>query len=249
MRKILATITICLLSVCSRAQFVHPGMLHNQADLQFLKAKVGEEPWKSAWETLQKAPEAQLSWKPEPHKVIVVGFYSKPDIGGTAFRNDGDAAYTLALRYTVTGDPAYAKKAAEIINVWSYTLDSVTDGNKKLLVGIAGIKFLNAAEILRHTYKGWESKDQQAFEKMIMTVWYPLLKDFMPGYNGNWDAAIAQTVMCIGIFTDRQDIFDLAYNQILKGESNGAIDNYFNEWGSVRKAAVTRGMRKWVLGL
>jgi len=250
MKITIKLLILCLFSVHVQAQFIHPGMLNNKADFQFVKTKIksGEEPWKSAWEELQKSPEAQLSWIPQPVKVIIVGFYSKPDVGGTAFRKDGDAAYTSALQYVITGNKVYAEKAIEIINAWSYSLDSVTDGNKKLLVGMVGIKFLNAAELIRHTYKDWEKKDQLAFEKMVMNIWFPLLKDFMPGYNGNWDAAIAQTMICIGIFMDRQDIFDLAYNQILKGKSNGAINNYFNEWGQCQESGRDQGHTQMGLG-
>ena len=246
---------ICLLlliitSFNVRAQFKHPGMLNNSADFKFLKAKIraGQEPWKSAWETLQKSPEAQLSWQAKPVKKVVVGFYSKPDIGGTDFRKDGDAAYTSALQYVITGDKAFAQKSIEIMNAWSYELDSITGDNKKLLGGMVGIKFLNAAELIKYTYKGWEKKDQLAFEKMVMEIWYPLLKDFMPGYNGNWDAAIAQTVMCVGVYMNRSDIFDLAYNQILKGKSNGAINNYFNDWGQCQESGRDQGHAQMGLG-
>jgi hypothetical protein len=211
--------------------------------------KAGEAPWTNLWKELKAAPEAALDWKPQPRKVIAVGFFSKPDIGATEFTKDGDAAYTMALQYYVTGDKAYAEKAIDIFNAWSYALDSVTDGNKKLLVGMNGIKYLNAAEIfLKYSYNGWKKKDQEAFKKMVLTIWYPLLKDFMPGYNGNWDAAIAQTVMCIGIFCDRQDIFDSAYNQILKGQSNGAINNYFNEWGQCQESGRDQGHTQMGLG-
>jgi len=248
--KSFLTVLLNAFIFCSHAQFVHPGMMHNKQDLEFLKAKVksGEKPWASLWKDLEASPEAALNWNPQPRKVIVVGFYSKPDSGATEFTRDGDAAYTLSLRYYVSGEKAYAQKSVDIINAWSYTLDSVTDGNKKLLVGMNGIKYLNAAEILKHSYKGWKKKDQKAFEKMILTVWYPLLQDFMPGYNGNWDAAIAQTVICIGIFCDRKDIFDLAYNQISKGASNGAINNYFNEWGQCQGSGRDQGHTQMGLG-
>ena len=248
--KIILKIAICLFALLAKAQFVHPGMMHNRQDLEFLKAKIkaGENPWFNLWTELQSSPEAALNWIPKPRNVIVVGFYSKPDIGASEFTRDGDAAYTLALRYYVSGEKAYAKKAVEIINAWSHTLDSVTDGNKKLLVGMNGVKYLNAAEILKYAYKDWKKKDQKAFERMLLQVWYPLLKDFMPGYNGNWDAAIAQTVMCIGIFCNRSDIFDSAYNQILKGASNGAINNYFNEWGQCQESGRDQGHTQMGLG-
>jgi len=250
MRISLFFILMYFYPMMGKAQFVHPGMLHTRQDIESVKSKIrsGTEPWKSSWENLISSPKAQLNWVSKPAKVIEVGFYSKPDIGGTDFRNDGAAAYSCALRYALSGDKTYAEKAAEIINGWSYALDSVTNGNKKLLVGMVGIKYLNAAEILKHTYGGWKKKDQQAFEKMVMNVWYPLLKDFMPGYNGNWDAAIAQTVICIGVFMDRKDIFDVAYNQILKGESNGAINNYFNEWGQCQESGRDQGHTQMGLG-
>lgn len=244
------TSVFCVFVFSSFAQFVHPGMLHNKKDLKFLQTKVksGAEPWAASWAELRTSPEAALNWQPKPRKVIIVGFYSKPDIGATDFRKDGDAAYTMALQYTVTNEKIYAEKAIEILNAWSYTLDSITENNKKLLVGIAGVKFLNAAEIIKHAYNGWKKKDQQAFEKMILNIWYPLLENFMPGYNGNWDAAISQTMMCIGIFSDRKDIFERAYNQCLKGESNGAINNYFNEWGQCQESGRDQGHTQMGLG-
>ena len=232
------------------AQFVHPGMLHDKTDLEFLKTKLrsAEDPWKTNWDALMASPEASLNWTPQPKKVIVVGFYSKPDIGASDFRRDGDAAYTMSLLYYITRDKAYAEKVIGIFNAWSSTLDSITDGNKKLLMGMVGIKYLNAAEIIRYSYKGWKKKDQQAFTKMVLNVWYPLIQDFMPGYNGNWDAAIIQTMMCIGIFCDRKDIFESAYNQCLKGQSNGAINNYFNEWGQCQESGRDQGHTQMGLG-
>ena len=250
MKNLFISLVSVSLFITSHAQFIHPGMLHTTKDLEFLKAKVttGEAPWASLWTDLTTSKDADLNWKPQPIKTIVVGFFSKPDIGATAFTNDGNVAYTMALAYYVSKDKAYAEKAIEIINAWSYTLDSITDKNKKLLLGMNGIKYLNAAEIIRYTYKGWKKEDQQAFEKMALTNWYPLLEDFMPAYNGNWDAAIIQTMMCIGIFCDRKDIFERAYNQCLKGASNGNINNYFNEWGQCQESGRDQGHTQMGLG-
>ncbi|MEO5684643.1 MAG: alginate lyase family protein [Chitinophagaceae bacterium] len=250
MKTLFLLCTIALATAHLHAQFVHPGMLHTKKDLDFLRSKVkaGAAPWADLWNELKTSKEADLGWKPQPIKVIVVGFFSKPDIGATAFTMDANAAYTMALAYYVTKDKAYAEKVIEIINAWTYTLDSITDKNKKLLLGMNGIKYLNAAEIIRYTYKGWKKQDQQAFEKMALNNWYPLLQDFMPSYNGNWDAAIIQTMMCIGIFCDRQDIFDRAYNQCLKGASNGAINNYFTEWGQCQESGRDQGHTQMGLG-
>ncbi|MDA0194585.1 MAG: alginate lyase family protein [Bacteroidetes bacterium] len=152
----------------------------------------------------------------------------------------------MALRWYISQDKAYAEKAIEILNAWSFTLDSITHDNRKWHIGTGGIKFLNAAEIIKHTYKGWKKKDQQAFEDMILKVWFPVIEPFQPNFNGN--AAIMQTMMSIGIFTDRQDIFDRAYNHCLNGESLGAIGNYDNEAGQCQESGRNQNHAQLGLG-
>lgn len=221
-----------------KRRFIHPGMLHSISDLNFLKNKVNakSEPWLSAWNELRKSPAAQLSYKMSPQNHVARGPYNKPDIGATSFLKDGAAAYTMALQWIVLGDRSYAKKAIEIINGWSHALDSITMGDRKLLIGMAGIHYLNAAEIIKHTYNDWSEKEQKVFESMILNIWYPIIQDFQPGYNGNWDAAIGQTMLCIGIFLDRHDIFDKAYEHLLKGNSNGSLAHYFMPNGQCQES-------------
>ena len=229
---------------------IHPGMLHTAKELSFLKEKVtsGAAPWASLFQQLEQSPEASSNWTPHARQVIKVGFYSRPDIGASDFKRDGSAAYTLALRYYLSGNKAAAQQCIDILNTWSHTLDSITGDNRKLLVGIGGVMFLNAAEIMRYAYPKWKRRDQEAFKKMILGVWYPVIEDFMPGYNGNWDAAISQTMMCIGIFADRKDIFLKAYNHLLNGATNGAINHYFNTWGQCQESGRDQGHAQMGLG-
>lgn len=144
---------ICIVSFGQ--EFVHPGMLHTTSDLEFMKIKIlaGEEPWKEAWNQLKSSEIASLNYKPTPFKIVDNGPYNKPDNGGKEFVRDGAAAYTMALQWYVEGDKAYAEKAIEIFNAWAQTLESVVNHNRQLKVGTAGIKYLNAAEIIKHTYK------------------------------------------------------------------------------------------------
>ena len=221
-----------------KRKFIHPGMLHSIAELNFLKEKVNtkSEPWITAWNELRKSPASQLSYKMEPQSHVARGPYNKPDIGATSFMKDGAAAYTMALQWFVLGDRSYAQKAIEILNGWSQALDSVTMGDRKLLIGMAGIHYLNAAEIIKHTYNGWSEKERKVFEAMLLNIWYPVIQNFQPGYNGNWDAAIGQTMLCIGVFLDRPDIFDRAYEHLLKGNTNGSIANYFMSNGQCQES-------------
>lgn len=48
-------------------------------------------------------------------------------------------------------------------------------------------------------------------------------------------------MMCIGIFCNRKDIFDPAYEQCLKGTSNGAINYYFAENGQCQERGRDQG--------
>ena len=218
--------------------FIHPGLLHNRDELVFIKQKVvnGEEPWKSAWEKLRSAEEASLNYTPKPCAKVVRGVRNNPNIGSADMSYDSVAAYTHALQWCLTGKQAHAKKAIEILNSWSATLQSVSGHDAKLLVGMDGVKFCNAAELIRHTGANWPPEDQKQFERMLRQVFYPVIKDFYPTANGNWDASMIQTMVAIGIFLDDRPMFDRASDYFLKGEGNGAIKKYLNEFGECQES-------------
>ena len=92
---------------CSAAEkpFIHPGILHSRAELDFVKAKVaeGQESWKSAWEELRSHAISELDWRPDPITNVVRGVRNSPDIGGTNLMRDGAAAYSQAIQWYVTG--------------------------------------------------------------------------------------------------------------------------------------------------
>ncbi|TKG96612.1 hypothetical protein EYV94_05015 [Puteibacter caeruleilacunae] len=234
----------------SIAQFVHPGMLHSKDELNQVKENIQNENSIHAkeWNILQKSKCAQLSWTSKACEVVERGAYNNPNIGAGDFMKDGRAAYTMSLRWYMTKDKRYALKAIEIINDWSYTLKQIKGHDAKLLVGMTGIKFLNAAEIIKHTSNHWKKKDQKAFEKMVLEVWYPVIQDFFPKANGNWDASMIQTMLCMGIFVEDQQIFDRAKNYYLSGVGNGAIGNYFNDFGECQESGRDQAHTQMGLG-
>lgn len=229
-----------LLIVCSsvNADFIHPGIAHSQAELDFVKAKLkaDEQPWQDAWEKLRASRYARLSWKPKPHAVVERGAYNNPDIGASDFMRDGTAAYTHALQWVFTGNEAHARKTMEIFNVWSATLKTVKNHDARLLVGMTGHQFCNAAELIKHTWDGWPIADQKQFESMLRNVWYPVIADFYPTANGNWDASMIQTMLAMGVFLDDREMFDRAVDYYLKGEGNGAIQYYINAFGECQES-------------
>jgi parallel beta-helix repeat protein len=239
-----------IVSCASGAEnFVHPGMLQTRSDLEFMKGKVaaGEEPWKTAWSNLCSESYSSLNFQPKPVAHVVRGPYGRPSIGDRELTESANAAYSQALQWVVTGDKVHAQKAIEILNAWSYTLWDFQDNDAKLLAAWTGHTFCNAAEILRNTDAGWKEKDVKQFKRMLLTVYHPLLKNYFPEANGNWDAAIMDTMLCIGIFCDDHSIFDSAVNHFQRGEGNGGITKYIYPSGQCEES--TRDQAHTQLGL
>ena len=67
---------------------------------------------------------------------------------------------------------------------------------------MSGYHFCVAAELLKHTSDKWPSADQARFEAMLKNIWYPVIKDFYPTANGNWDASMLQVMIAMGVFLE-----------------------------------------------
>ena len=112
---------------------------------------------------------------------------------------------------------------------------------------MTGQFFLNAAEILRYSNSGWDIKEIEEFEQVMLTVFYPYIKDFFTAANGNWDAAMINTMLGIGIFTDRPDLFKRAVDRYFWGANNGGITKYIYPNGQIQET--TRDWPHVQLGL
>jgi parallel beta-helix repeat protein len=218
-----------------QGQFVHPGMMQNRQDLDYMKKKVlaGEQPWKDAFDRLKS--EAKLDLKPGAVTHIAQGPYGAGDIGGRELSNSAAAAYNDALLWYITGDKVYAEKAISLINAWSYTLWDFDGNNAKLLAGLSGHYWLNAAEILKYSNSGWKPKDVDQFKRFMLTVYYPFIKDFFPEANGNWDAAMTNTMLDIAIFCDDHAMFNRAVERYYCGIGNGGITKYIYPDGQIQE--------------
>jgi len=215
--------------------FVHPGMAQSKADMDYVKAKIqkGEEPWKSAFEQLKT--QTNLVFKPKPRTHISVGAYGANSTGGREFSQSSEAAYHHALMWYITDDKRHADKVIEILQAWSNVLWDFDDNNAKLNVGLDAPGFLYAAEILKHTASGWKKVDINQFERMVMTVFYPVIKDFFTEANGNWDASMIHTMLCIGVLVDNHEIFNRAVERFFHGPGNSGITKYIYPNGQIQE--------------
>ena len=189
--------------------FVHPGVLVDQAQLDFVKAQIAakKDPWLSAYNAAAASSLASLSYTPHPIADVQCGPVSNPDIGCTDEKNDSAAAYTHALLYYYGGDVAHAQKAVQIMNAWASTITKHELSNAPLESAWAGSLWPRAGEIIRYTYNDWSSDDATTFGNMLKNVYLPEVVNGSNS-NGNWELAMIEATMGIGIYLDDQSIFN-----------------------------------------
>lgn len=233
---VLSRLVFCGTANAAAPRFVHPGLLHTQADFDRMKVMVtrGASPWIDGWKVLQQNPHDSLSWRPRPEAIIIRGAASGiHNENYNHLYNDIAAAYADGLDWKISGDTAKANKAVGIFNAWSSSLVQITGTSDKYLAsGIYGYEIANAAEILRG-YPGWSTKDVKKFQEMMLRVFFPMNRDFLAGHNGasidhywaNWDLANIASMLAIGVFTDRHDIYRAAVEYYLHGAGNGSLDH------------------------
>ena len=242
MRVFILIFTV-LIAPLAAADFVHPGVAHSKESMAFVKAKIeaGEQPWKGAFEKLSRSRYVDLDYQARPFPNVERGPSNHPNIGSSDFSSDAQAAYHHALFWNLTGKVEHAKKSAEIVDAWSAKLESIGNHDARLLIGMSGYHFSIAAELLKHTWDGWPVGKQEQFEKMLREIWYPVIVDFYPSANGNWDASMLQCMMAMGVFLDDRAMFDRAKNYYLSGKGNGAIGMYFKESGQCQETGRDQG--------
>ncbi|OQP46265.1 hypothetical protein A4H97_31385 [Niastella yeongjuensis] len=221
--------------------FNHPGLLQSREDLDRMKTAVAEkqEPIYSGYQVFMQNPASQAKYKMQG-PMAMVG--RNPTVGQATYDNDANAAYQHAIMWVITGEKKYADVAIKIINAWSATLKSITGRDAVLMAGLGPFKMVNAAEIIRYTNAGWSGEAIQQTENHFKEVIYPVLKDFAPFANGNWDAAAIKTVMAIGIFCNDQAIYERALRYYVNGCGNGRITNYIiGETGQIQESGRDQG--------
>jgi hypothetical protein len=211
----------------------HPGLLHTESDLKRMADKVaaGAQPWVAGFNVLLNSRRSDLGATAYPLEVVKRGIAGDENFG--VMITDMMRAYHLALRWSITGDEAYAKDAVMFLNAWSSTLKEL-GGNSNLFLssGLYGNQWANAAELMR-TYPGWAKEDVARFQDMLLKVFYTRAHDFITHHNGseirkvthywaNWDLANLCAIYAIGVFCDRRDLMDEAVNYYKSGRGTGA---------------------------
>lgn len=255
--KIKRTIKIVIINLAFLAQglaanaqpFIHPGIYHSREDLERMKKAVMEklEPIYAGYKIFAENPCSGSCYKMQG-PLSMVG--RNPTVGQGVYDSDANAAHQNAVMWAITGEKAYAERAIQILNAWSSTLKSITGKDAVLMAGLGPFKMVNAAEIIRFTNAGWKDEDIKQTEKHFREVIYPVIKNFAPFANGNWEAAAMKTVMAIGVFCNDRQIFERALCYYINGAGNGRLANYvINEVGQIQESGRDQGHTQLGIGM
>jgi hypothetical protein len=232
--------------------FTHPGLLHSAADLARMRAAVaaGESPVHDGYLALAASPRSSSAYT-----VQNTGQITSWGRGPANFANqavaDSAAAYQNALMWCVTGDRAHADKARDILDAWSASLTAITGADGPLGAGLQAFKFVNAAELLRHSgYDGWAPADIARCEESFLRVWYPAVSGYMLYANGNWDLTALQTILAIGVFCEEPTLFDDALRFAAAGAGNGSVGHRIvTDAGQGQESGRDQGHEQLAVGL
>jgi hypothetical protein len=189
----------------------HPGILHTEADFEFVKSKVnaGAQPWASAFRHLETNKHAQSNWKASPVKKLArldaanwqtidrwiregidADWYNGIHSNYTNLMYDAASAYALALRWKISGDEQYARVAVDILNSWAKTCTAfivnksgaLIDPNENL-IQMQTPQLAAAADILRDC-SYWTAADFTAFKKWMVDIFYKHASGFLQAKSG-----------------------------------------------------------------
>jgi hypothetical protein len=194
--------------------FQHPGVLLSRAQLDFVKSQVNAkvEPFHTEFQRAKDSEYGDLHYKPKGPPatgVIECGSFSRPNFGCKDEDDDSAAAYIQSLLWYITGNPAYAKNAIQILNVYGQNLKAYTNSNAPLQAAWGSSKWARAAEIIRYSNAGWAPADIQTFSDMLTKVVVPGIYNGS-NLNGNWELSQIEAMMGIAVFTDNHELFDHA---------------------------------------
>jgi hypothetical protein len=193
--------------------WVHPGVLVSNRQLDYVRAHLDHEPWKSALAQAQASKYAALNYQPHPHETVECGPYSKPDLGCSDETNDATAAYTQALLSRYTGNKQYATNAINILNAWANTLKGGhTNANGPLQASWAAELFARAADIMKYNDPDWTQTDKDKVNAMFRQQYLPDIQRMFVGRyacdNGNWDASGIEAMLNIAVYSKDARLFN-----------------------------------------
>ncbi|WP_077609675.1 RICIN domain-containing protein [Clostridium sp. Marseille-P2415] len=217
------------LAETGKRTFIHPGMLHTDESFEAMNEAINNKlyPNYDTWNALKSNGFSASDWQPREVETII-----RDNSGSncSAFYIDLRRAYQNALIWKLSGSKANGEAACRILNAWSAKTTNITgNADRYLAAGIYGYQLANVAEIMRDH----PDFNKSSMDTLLLNVFYPKNNEFLTKHNdahignywANWDLCNIASMISIGIFTDREDIYNQAVDYFKTGLGNGSIYN------------------------
>lgn len=228
-------------------KFVHPGILHTTKSIERMRAQIADKeyPAYGSFELLKSHHCSQADYQPfGPFEIISRdGEFRHTK---SKMEQDFSAVYQNALMWVLTGEKTHAEKSLELLLGYAGTLKRIPETNDApLLVGLEGLKIINATEILRHTYKKMTVVQFNEISRMIREVFLPVMENFYhrkPYTNGNWGPIVTKAYMAAAILWDNEEMYNKAVDFYLHANDNGTIAHYISgDTGQIQESGRDQG--------
>ncbi len=236
--------------------FQHPGLLHTEEGFAKMKENIDNyvSPNKETWDQLYGNTYSNPNWNPRPLEYVTRG--GRDSIN--QLRIDIRRAYQNALVWKISGSAEYGAAACRIINAWSSVMKGLGgNADRFLAAGLQGYELANIGEIMR----GHPDFDTEGLQNLLLNIFYPMNDDFLLHHNGayignywaNWELASLASMISIGVYCDREDIYEQALDYVKAGKGNGSIYHMmpyvFEEEGLAQWQETTRDQGHTTLGV
>ena len=207
-RNWLASLALsCVLGLPHAEAYTHPCIPATTQDLDYIKANLDKEPWKTGYTQLLAT--WNPNYVPQPYATVT----RNPDLNLTAWKKDVGAVWNYARLWYFTGNQDYAIKAREILIAWANTQTSFGGNEAGLALGDAAFAYAGGASILRGTWSGWTEADTTAVKNLFLNVYWPATANpwnvVGPANKGSINMAAG---MAIALFCDDTAKFDHVLN-------------------------------------
>jgi hypothetical protein len=187
--------------------YTHPCIPATTQDLDYIKANLNQEPWKTGYAQLLAT--WNPNYVPQPYATVT----RNPNLNLTAWGKDMGTVWNYARLWYFTGNHDYAQKARDILIAWANTQTTMGGNEAGLALGDAAYAYAGGASILRGTWSGWTEADTTAVKNLFLNVYWPATANASnlagPANKGsiNMSAGIA-----IALFCDDTAKFDSVLN-------------------------------------
>ncbi|MEK6476186.1 polysaccharide lyase family 8 super-sandwich domain-containing protein [Catalinimonas sp. 4WD22] len=168
--------------------YEHPGGMHTQEQIDFVKERIQQKPYYEAY--LQLIDYADAALKHESHALTdfdVPGFYidsAAHRANSKSLQSDAFDAYAAALAYQLSRDEKYAEKALDFLMAWANQNTQYSNHDGSLVMAYSGTSMIIAADLL-YTYTNWGKDDKAQFFSWAKNVYRKACNEIRERKN-NW---------------------------------------------------------------